>query len=398
VVTRFAALVGLAFLTTVPATAFFAAESTRAVVPIVIQSLSYETHGEDVSVTLRTSAAVSRFTLSVSSDGTSEAVLVVPEATSGLQPQYNIDSPLLAGVRVQSDQGSATVELHFMMGKSTLAGVEQTREGLILRFASRPGQGGAGEPARIPDYKVGTGDKLAISVFGHDDLSKIVEVRGDGTINYPLIGDLQVTGKSVTQIDDELTHILGKDYLVDPQVSVDVTEYQSQWVTIIGEVRTPGQYVLKRNMRLIDLLAAAGGPTKEAGTEILITHRAGSDGAPRQVLVDRDRLLSRDSADGNPLLVHGDIVSIGEKQAFYIRGEVGKPGMYYLESGLTLMNAISVAGGLTQFANRKDIQLLREDADHHEKLTVNLKAIEEGKKEDVPLRPNDTIIVPRRVF
>jgi len=395
---RLAALVALTAQALVPTVAFSAPESARAVAPVVIQSLSYEMQGEGLAVTLRISAPAPRFSLSLPSEGGSEAVLAVPEATSGLQSEYNVDTPLLAKIRVVPGRGGAPIELHFLMGQSTLAGVEQTSEGMRLRFMPRSGPADGADPARIPEYKVGTGDKLEISVFGHDDLSKIVEVRGDGTINYPLIGDLQVTGKSVSQIDDELTRILGKDYLVDPQVNVDVREYQSQWVTIIGEVRTPGQYVLKRDMRLIDLLAAAGGATKEAGTQILITRRAGSDGAPRQVLVDRELLLSRDKTDGNPLLVHGDIVSIGEKQAFYIRGEVSKPGMYYLESGLTLMNAISVAGGLTQFANRKDIQLLREDGEHHERRTVNLKAIEDGKKEDVPLRPNDTIIVPRRVF
>src|SRR5207249_2340890 len=207
-----------------------------------------------------------------------------------------------------------------------------------------------------------------------------------------------VVGKTVAEIDGQLTRTLGKDYLVDPQVSVDVREYQSQWVTIIGEVRTPGKYVLKRNMRLIDVLAEAGGASKEAGAQILIT-RQSEDGSPRQIAVDRDRLLGQNNQDSNVLLQHGDIVAVGEKDVFYIRGEVTKPGAYLLENGMTVLKAISLAGGFTQFANRKQVDILRAGGSGVQaKVTVNLKAIEEGKKEDLPIHPDDTIIVPRRIF
>src|SRR5882762_4235655 len=181
-----------------------------------------------------------------------------------------------------------------------------------------------------------------------------------------------------------MTGLLAKDFLVDPQVSVDVREYQSQWVTIIGEVRTPGRYVLKRNMRLIDLLAEAAGATKEAGMEILVTRRQEQDGhQPRQIVINRDRLMSRDNQDANLILEHGDIVTIGEKEVYYIRGEVSKPGSYYLEKGLTILRSISVAGGLSQFANRKEVDLLREGPKGQQKIRVNLKAIEDGKREDI---------------
>jgi polysaccharide export outer membrane protein len=385
-------------LVTAPALVLAAADRPAATAPASIQGLSYDAHEGSLTVTLRTSAPLTRYSLNLPSGPGAEVVLVVPEATSALQSRYASESPLLTEIRVKPGEGGAGIEVHFILAKSAFMGVGQADGGIVLRFAALSEPAAGADPARLPEYKVGPGDKLEISVFAHDDLSKVVEVRGDGTINYPLIGNLEVAGKTVSQIDDELTRILGKDFLVDPQVSVDVREYQSQWVTIIGEVRNPGQYVLKRNMRLIDLLAAAGGVTKEAGSEALITRRAEDENAPRHILVDRDGTLSQENGGGNPLLVHGDIVTIGEKKVFFIRGEVNKPGMYYLENGMTVMKAISVAGGLAQFANRKDIQLLRADGGHREKLTVNLKAIESGKKEDISLHPNDTIIVPRRIF
>jgi polysaccharide export outer membrane protein len=97
--------------------------------------------------------------------------------------------------------------------------------------------------------------------------------------------------------------------------------------------------------------------------------------------------------------VHGDIITVPEKEAFYIRGEVARPGSYFLERGMTVMQAIAVAGGLGQFANRKSIELLRSPRGvKPEKITINLKAIEDGKRADVPIQPNDLIIVPRRIF
>jgi len=385
-----------AILIAVPAGAHGAAGQPQAA---AINALTYEMKGQALVVTLVTSAPVPRHSLSLPGSGTSEAVLSMPGAVTGLDSKYRPESPLVTEIRVVRGQGGSGVEVHFDMGRSLLAGVDQADDRLVFRFVALGDKPDAPGSIQTGEYRVGVGDKLDVSVFGHDDLSKVVEVRSDGTINYPLIGDLQVASKTVTQVDEELTRILGKDFLVDPQVSVDVREYQSQWVTIIGEVRNPGQYVLKRNMRLIDLLAAAGGATKEAGSEILITRRTESDGPPRQMQADRERLLSRDNAEANVALAHGDIVTIGEKQVFYIRGEVAKPGMYYLENGLTVMKAISVAGGLGQFANRKGIEVLRGEGDaKRQKLTVNLKAVEDGKKADIPLLPNDTIIVPRRIF
>jgi polysaccharide biosynthesis/export protein len=283
------------------------------------------------------------------------------------------------------------VRVRLTIDQGSFARLEQSDRGLLLHFvrSTSPETG---------EYRVGVGDKIDINVFGHDDLSKIVEVRADGSINYPLIGDLRVAGRTVAEIDGEITRMLGKDYLVDPQVSVDVREYQSQWVTIIGEVRTPGKYVLKRNMRLIDVLAEAGGASKEAGSEILIA-RQNEDGAPRQIVVDRDRLLSQNNQDSNVLLQHGDIVSVGEKEVFYIRGEVTKPGAYLLEKGVTVLKAISLAGGFTQFANHKQVDVLRAgEKGVQSKITVNVKSIEDGKEQDRPVQPNDTIIVSRRIF
>jgi len=381
--------VGLALLAAMAARTTFGQGGP---VATVVESLSYEEVDGGGVLHLKFSGSVPAFSCTVPAPGAPDLVIEVPGASTRLPDRLDLKNTVVPEASVErSLNGGSGVRLRLVIGQGSLVRIEQSEHRLLLRFARSTS-------TAADEYRVGAGDKLEINVFGHDDLSKVVEVRADGTINYPLIGDLHVAGKTVAEIDGEITRVLGKDYLVDPQVSVDVREYQSRWVTIIGEVRTPGKYVLKRNMRVIDVLAEAGGVTKEAGSQILIT-RASNDGLPRQIQVDRDRLLSQNNQDSNVLLQHGDIVAVAEKEVFYIRGEVNKPGAYLLESGMTVLKAISLAGGFTQFANHKQVDVLRAGGNGvQEKVTVNLKAIENGKKRDLPIRPNDTVIVPRRIF
>jgi len=361
-------------------------------VATTLEGLSFKEAEDGGVLQVQIAGPLPAFSCTVPAPGMRDLVIELPGTGTRLPDRLDLKNAAVPEAVIERGAaGASGVRVRLAIDRGFLARIEQSEHGLILRFSRS-------SPLEMTEYRVGVGDKLEITVFGHEDLSKVVEVRADGSINYPLIGDLRVAGKTVAEIDGEVTRILGKDYLVDPQVSVDVREYQSQWVTIIGEVRTPGKYVLKRNMRVIDVLAEAGGASKEAGSQILIT-RQSEDGAPRQIVVDRDRLLSQNNQDSNVLLQHGDILAVGEKEVFYIRGEVTKPGAYLLESGMTVLKAISLAGGFTQFANRKQVDVLRAGGSGvQSKSTVNVKAIEDGKKEDLPIRPNDTIIVPRRIF
>jgi polysaccharide export outer membrane protein len=378
-----------------------AVPSATAAEPIPeLEGLSFNASGSGVTIVLKASRPLGKFRCGLPSATSSDVSIEFPGATSKLQARYPLDGRLLKEAIVESGTANGQgPRVRFVVARGILSGLDQSSSGMELRFEEDARAAVENHGTEAQAYRIGVGDKLEIAVFGHDDLSKVVEVRSDGSINYPLIGDVQVKGMTVSEVDDQITRVLGKDFLVDPQVSVDVREYQSQWVTVIGEVRNPGRFMLRRNMRLIDVLAEAGGVTKEAGVEILVTRRTDA-GDTRQILLDRERLLSQENQDANILLSHMDIVTVGEKKIFYIRGEVTRPGSYFLESGLSIMKAISVAGGLTPYANRKEVQLIRAGAGGAvgDTKVVNLKAIEEGKKPDIPLLPNDVIIVPRRIF
>jgi polysaccharide export outer membrane protein len=356
--------------------------------------------GETVIVHVQTGTTVGQFNLQIDEEEGDDVILSIAGASARLEPFYDLDNSVLEGIRVRSVADASTgLELRFVLNEAALAGLEQGDTGLILTFAMdrrAPGMNGRGSDG---EYAVGIGDKLEISVFGHPDLTRIVEVHGDGMITYPLVGTFPAAGKSVSEIDRGLTEALTRDYLVDPQVTVDVQEYQSQWVNIIGEIRNPGRYILKRNMRLIDLVAEAGGATKEAGPEIVVTRQSHGEDPPKQMVAALQTLLSSDNQAANFKLRHGDIVTLNPKALFYIRGEVGRPGAYVLEPGMTLLKAISIAGGFGQFANRKEVELLRltEDERRH-RIKINIKAIERGKREDIRLQAHDIVVVPRRIF
>ena len=122
------------------------------------------------------------------------------------------------------------------------------------------------------------------------------------------------------------------------------------------------------------------------------------DGGIRQIHINRVDLFSEDNEEFNLVLRMGDVVEVGEQELFYIQGEVARPGSYPLERGYTLMKAITVAGGLSQWADRKQVEVLREQDGERQKFKLNLKAIGSRKERDVELMPDDIIIVKRRLL
>lgn len=260
----------------------------------------------------------------------------------------------------------------------------------------------AGAVAIDSSYRVGTGDLLTISVFGQDDLGKNVRVLSNGTINFPLVGDIPVAGLTPAEIAVRLTEMLARDYVVNPQVLVGVSEYQSQWVNLIGEVQRPGKYFLKGPTRLIDILAEAGGLSDSAGSELVVTRSevtSKGEKISRQIRTPTQALFAAQGNDEyNIPVLAGDVVNVLQAPYFYIRGEVGRPGQYPLRPETTLQMAISVAGGLSVWADEKDVHLIRQQGGEQKKLIINLKKVAKGEARDAKIEPDDIIVVGRRIL
>ncbi len=247
-------------------------------------------------------------------------------------------------------------------------------------------------------YRIGVGDSLQITVYSHPDLTKeAIIVGADGKINYSLLGDIAVGGRTVREVQEEITAALGKDYVVNPQVSVEVRKYASQFVYIAGQVKNPQRVPLEGGTTLKDALAAAGGLTPDAGYTITVARKAvGSDGRPREP--EQTMFSRRDIEMGlaNFVLQPDDIVTVSDKDWFYISREVHKPGRYEITPGLTLYQAIAVAEGPTDWADLKKVTLIRKVGGETVSQVVNLKAIERQKTPDIPLVAGDSIIIPKR--
>ncbi len=255
------------------------------------------------------------------------------------------------------------------------------------------------------DYRVGPGDVLDVEVYGDPDLSGLVTVQYGGEISFPLLGDVQVNGLTAKEVRDTLTRLLAKDYLVDPQVAVRVKEHRSQWITMVGEVVRPGKYFLQGSKTLLELLTEAGGFTPQASGEVVVSRpdapeAQGPPGSgPVRIFLSPDQPPAQQKAALSLPLGNGDIVTATSTQFFYVSGEVKNPGSYPITPGLTVLKAVSVAGGLTRFGSKGKVEILRKaGASETERIKVDLGDIEGGKKPDVPLEPEDFIKVGKRVF
>jgi polysaccharide export outer membrane protein len=257
-------------------------------------------------------------------------------------------------------------------------------------------------PSPAPEYQVGVGDVLDVIVFDNPDLTRATPIRTNGTISLPLLGDIEVAGLTVPEVERRLTVLLERDYLVNPQVEVRVKEYNSQFVFVVGEVAQTGRIPLKGRTRLIDLLAEAGGLTQRASGEILIARADGTfdDGEKSlKVKLGGRGLTPEEQAGLEVVLRNGDILTASPKYYVTVEGEVARPGRIVLEPGLTASAAISSAGGLTRFGGSK-IKVRRFDAQTGETqiLEVNLKDVRDGKEPDLELQANDVVSASRKVF
>ena len=239
--------------------------------------------------------------------------------------------------------------------------------GLAIGIACVGLQLGAQQP-ESSDYVAGPQDKLQVTVFDEPDLSNIFTVDGDGTISLPLVGRVSVDGLTLREIHGEIIRQLGDGFLINPQVSVEVAEYRSQSVYVLGEVASPGIYRLSGNLSLLKVLAQAGSTTAQAGNVVQIIRSAGGRASAGPVLAGDDEtemeeVSLADIRTGRLRLVtlrDGDTVNVPKAAIFFVTGHVSSPGSYVWVQGMTVQQAIALAGGYTNRGSNRGIQVMRE--------------------------------------
>src|SRR5262249_54546488 len=161
--------------------------------------------------------------------------------------------------------------------------------------------------------------------------------------DYPLLGRVRAAGLSVRAIQEDMTARLKKDFLVNPQVAIEVETYRSQSVYVTGQVRQPGAVPLTGNMTVMEALARAGSPTPDAGSYIVINRRPPGEGSSQP---DQERIAMSDLQNGRLQTItlrDGDTIYVPKAETFFVTGQVRNPGPYLIDGDLTIARALSMA-------------------------------------------------------
>lgn len=230
-------------------------------------------------------------------------------------------------------------------------------------------------------YVLGPGDVIEVSVLGRPDFVGRVQVQVDGTIQLPLIKDIRAADRTVLQLRSDIrSRLVSGGYFNDPAVSVVIASFASRYVTVLGEVATPGLLPIDRSYRLSEIVARVGGLRASAAEEVILSR---SDGTSVS-------LNLRDVATGpgqqDPVVNPGDRIFVAPAAQFYIYGAVNGPGSFRLDRGMSFRMALARAGGLTAQGSAKRIKVIREGKEIRR---IDLNAL---------VQPGDTVVVGERFF
>lgn len=261
----------------------------------------------------------------------------------------------------------------------------------LIGPAATPGSAQAPVP---PDYRIGVDDVLAISVWDNKDLDQVVFVRPDGRISLPLLGEVKAGGLTVAELARRLSEEYQKT-VKGAQVTVSVREIRSRPVFFVGGVARPGPMQLTQDLTLLQAISLAGGLLPTADLESAFVLRGN-----QRIPVDFERLIQKADISQNLRLQPGDTVVVPVADLVYVQGEVKAPGAVKYTKDLTVVKAIVMTGGFTPLAAPKRVTLLRNSGGKRENLRINVQQImsEPDSAPDLPLKPNDIIIVPQRLF
>lgn len=239
------------------------------------------------------------------------------------------------------------------------------------------------------DYRMGTGDVLRITVYGQPDLTTEARVGESGNISFPLIGDVKMAGISPAQGETEIAKRLSKGgFINEPFVTLNVVQYRGQQVLVLGRVNRPGKHSLEKIGHVTDALALASGIAGDgADTVTLIRTR---DGKTEYRDIDIIALFRPGGEASNELVQDGDIINVSRQAMFYIYGEVQRPGAFRLEQNMSVVQALSMGGGVTQRGTQRGLMILRrDDSGAMQELEASLAD---------PVKKDDVIYVKESLF
>lgn len=247
-------------------------------------------------------------------------------------------------------------------------------------------------------YKVGLGDVLDISVLDHEELKTKAPVTSDGSISFPYIGSINVKGMGLSEIEKEIEKRLSSSYIKYPVVSVTLTSFENVKFFVFGEVKNPGRYTLEGNITVFKAISLSGGITQNGIYGKVKVRRKQKAGSGYQE-IDIDLKNAKESTKNYDMPIEDeDVIVVERNKEFFVYGEVAKPGKYTLEDQMTVLRAISIAGGITPDGIYGKVKVRRKQkaGGGYQEINVDLKNMKENSaNSDMSIEGEDVILVER---
>ena len=239
------------------------------------------------------------------------------------------------------------------------------------------------------DYQLSPGDVVKITVYDHPDLATEARLNEHGGASFPLLGEIKLGGGTAQQAEANIARGLEQGgFIKNAQVNLIVLQFRGQQVNVLGQVNRPGRYAIEQTSSLADLLALAGGVSASGADQIVLIHRNGGKDE-RQTIDTLEMFLDGKLAKDREVM-GGDVIYVPRVPQIYIYGEVQRPGVFRLERNMSVVQALSVGGGLTQRGTQRGIRVMRRSQDGQtQTLEVALSDL---------LKPDDVIYVKESLF
>lgn len=250
-------------------------------------------------------------------------------------------------------------------------------------------------------YRLGTGDLVEVTVFRAEKFNTTARINGNGDLFLPLVGMINVSERTISEAESILVGLLAKDYINNPQVSIFVKEYRSQEITVMGAVSNPNVYNVKRSRSVVEMLSLAGGVSGDAADTIRVSTQAKQEGSSSLVkknyVLSINGLLNDREALSNIRLNGGDAIFVPEAGVVYVEGAVNKPGAYKMTGDVSVLQALSLAGGAKWESNQSRVRVVRELQGTASAVEVDINGVRNQKTEDLILEDGDIVIVEHGV-
>ena len=240
------------------------------------------------------------------------------------------------------------------------------------------------------EYRLGPGDGVKISVFQNPDLGLETRVSDTGAISYPLVGSVQIGGLTVAAAERAIADGLKKGgFVLQPQVTLVIQQVRGAQVAVLGQVARPGRYPLESTaMKVTDVLALAGGTAPQGAVRVILT--GVRNGRRVRAEIDVADLFVAWTPEKDVAVMAGDTLYVHRAPQFYVYGEVQRAGAYRVERQMTVLQALSLGGGLSPRGTERGIRIHRRGEDGAVRVT--------NPQLNDPVQPDDVIVVREALF